>query len=58
MLCMRYVGGVRSLPFFILPAVLNVVTIGNGTGTKMFQNGTVCLDLSLVSSLLSMALLL
>ena len=31
----RNVGGVRSLPFFIhMPAILNVVTTGNGTGTK------------------------
>ena len=30
----RNVGGVRSLPFFIRANVLNVVTTGNGTGTK------------------------
>ena len=27
-------GGVRPLPFLYVPAVLNVVTTGNGTGTK------------------------
>ena len=41
--------------FFYVPAVSNVVTTGNGMGTK---NGTVRLGLSLVSSLLSTALLL
>ena len=31
----RNVGGVRPLPFFLyVPAVSNVVTAGNGTGTK------------------------
>ena len=30
----RNVGGVRPLPIFIRAAVLNVVTTGNGTGTK------------------------
>ena len=30
----RNVGGVRSPPFFIRASVLNVVTTGNGTGTK------------------------
>ena len=43
---------------FYVPAVLNVVTTGNGTGTKNVLNGTVRLGLSLVSSLLSTALLL
>ena len=28
------VGGVRPLPFLYVPAVLNVVTTGNGTGTN------------------------
>ena len=28
------VGRVRPLPFLYLPAVSNVVTTGNGTGTK------------------------
>ena len=37
--------------FLYVPAILNVVTIGNGTGTKNVLNGT-------VSSLLSTALLL
>ena len=44
--------------FLYVPAVLNVVTTGNGTGTKNVLNGTVRLGLSLVSSLLSTALLL
>ena len=31
----HYVGGVRPLPFFIRASIfLNVVTIGNGMGTK------------------------
>ena len=56
----RNVGGVRPQPFFFLyvPALSNVVTNGNGTGTKNVLNGTVHLGLSLVSSLLSIALLL
>ena len=32
--CIRKVGGVRPLPFLYVPAVLNVVTTGNGMGTK------------------------
>ena len=44
--------------FLYVPAVLNVVTNGNGTGTKNVYNGTVRMGLSLVSSLLSTALLL
>ena len=32
--CIHNVGGVRPLPFLYLPAVLNVVTTGNSTGTK------------------------
>ena len=44
--------------FLYVPAVLNVVTTGNGTGTKNVLNGIVHLGLSLVSSLLSTALLL
>ena len=44
--------------FLYVPAVLNVVTTGNGTGTKNDLKGTVRLGLSLVSSLLSTALLL
>ena len=39
--------------FLYMPAVLNIVTTGNGTGTKNVLNGTVRLGLSLVSSLLS-----
>ena len=34
MLCIRNVGGVRPLPFFICASRLNIVTTGNGTGTK------------------------
>ena len=30
----RNVGEVRPLPFFYVPAVLNVLTNGNGTNTK------------------------
>ena len=44
--------------FMYVPAVSNVVTNGNGTGTKNVLKGTVRLGLSLVSSLLSTALLL
>ena len=44
--------------FLYVPAVSNVVTNGNGTGTKNVLKGTVRLGLSLVSSLLSTALLL
>ena len=44
--------------FLYVPTVLNVVTTGNGTGTKNVLNGTVRLGLSLVSSLLSTVLLL
>ena len=43
--------------FLHMPAVSNVVTSGNGTGTKNVLKGTVCLGLSLVSCLLSKALL-
>ena len=49
----RNVGGVRPQPFFVVPAVLNVVTNGNGTGTKNVLKGTVRFGLNLVSSLLS-----
>ena len=35
--------------FLYVPAVLNVVTTGNGTGTKNVLNGTVRLGLSFVS---------
>ena len=44
--------------FLYVPAVSNVVTSGNGTGTKNVLKGTVRLGLSLVSSLLSTAQLL
>ena len=39
--------------FLYVPAVSNVVTNGNGTGTKNVLKGTVRFGLSLVSSLLS-----
>ena len=32
--CIRHVGGVSPLPFLYVPAVLYVVTTGNGSGTK------------------------
>ena len=51
--CIRNVGGVRPQPFFICAAVSNVVTNGNGTGTKNVLKGTVRFGLSLVSCLLS-----
>ena len=44
--------------FLYVPAVSNVVTTGNGTGTKNVLRKTVRLGLSLVSCLLSTALLL
>ena len=44
--------------FLYVPVVSNVVTYGNGTGTKNVLKGTVRLGLSLVSSLLSTAQLL
>ena len=44
--------------FLYAPAVSNVVTDGNGTGTKNVLKGTVRLCLSLVISLLSTAQLL
>ena len=48
------VGGVRPQLFLYSPAVSNVVTYGNGMGTKNVLKETVHLGLSLVSSLLSM----
>ena len=58
--CHAYVmwAGLDHCHFLYVPAVLNVETTGNGTGTKNVLNGTVRLVLSLVSSLLSTALLL
>ena len=44
--------------FLYVPTVSNVVTNGNGTGTKNVLKGTMRLGLSLVSSLLSTAQLL
>ena len=49
----RNVGRVRPQPFLYLPVVSNVVTNGNGTGTKNVLKETECFGLSLVSSLLS-----
>ena len=54
----RNVGGVRPQPFLYVPAVSNVVTNGNSTGTKNVLKGTARLGLSLVSYLLSTAQLL
>ena len=52
---MRNVGGVRPLPFFNMPAVLNVVTTGNGTGTKNFfkWNRALGFEFSIQSSVYS-----
>ena len=44
--------------FLYVPTFLNVVTTGNGTGTKNVLKWNVHLCLSLVSSVLSTALLL
>ena len=56
MLRIRNVGGVRPQPLFLyVPYVSNVVTNGNGTGTKNVLKGTVRLGFSLVNSLLSTA---
>ena len=44
--------------FLYVPAVLNVVTTGNGMGTRNVLNGTMRFGLSLVFSLVSTALLL
>ena len=49
----RNVGGVRPLPFFIyVPAIINVLTTGNGTGTKnVFKwNCALGLEFSIQSS--------
>ena len=54
----RNVGEVRPRPFMYVPAVSNIVTNRNGTGTKNVLKGTVHLGLCLVSNLLSTALLL
>ena len=51
-------GGVRPQSYLYVPAVSNVVTNGNGMGTKNVLKGTVHLGLCLVSSVLSTALLL
>ena len=47
----------HSLILYV-PAVSNVVTNGNGTGTKIVFKKTVRLGLNLVSSFLATALLL
>ena len=44
----RNVGGVKPQPFFV-PAISNIVTNGNSTGTKNVLKGSVRLGLSLVS---------
>ena len=56
----RNIGGVSPQPFFAcainflyVPAISNVVTNGNCTGTKNVLKRTVRFDLSLVSSFLS-----
>ena len=49
----RNVGGVRPQPFLYVPVASNVVTNGNGTGTKNVLKGTMRFGLSLVPSLLS-----
>ena len=54
MLRIRNVGGVRPHPFFNVPAILKVVTNGNGTGTKNVLKGSVRFCLSLVSTHLSL----
>ena len=48
----RNVGGVRPLPFLCVPAFLNVVTTGNGTGTKnvLKWNRTLGFEFSIQSS--------
>ena len=51
--CIRNVGEVRPQPFFVLQAISNVVTNGNGTDTKNVFLKTVRCSLSLVSSFLS-----
>ena len=58
--CHAYVmwAGLVHCHFLYVPADLNVVTTGNGTGTNNVINGTVRLGLSLLSRLLSTALLL
>ena len=59
MVHIRNVGGVSPLPFFILLAVINVVTTGNGMGTKNVFKWNRALEFEfLVSSVLSTALLL
>ena len=56
----RIVGGVSPLPFLYVPAVLNVVTTGNGMGSKnvLKWNRSLGFEFSIKSSLLSAALLL
>ena len=55
---LRNVGGVRPQPFLYVPAVSNVVTTGNGTGTNNVLKWNRALWSCLVSGLLSTALLL
>ena len=42
--------GVRPQPYIYVPAVSNIVTNGNGTGTKTILKGTVRLGLSCIQS--------
>ena len=58
--CLRNVGRVTvgHSHFLYVPAVSNVATNGNSSGTKNVLKETVRFGLSLVSSLLSTALLL
>ena len=58
--CYEYVmwAELSHCHFLYVPAVSNIVTTGNSTGTKNILNGTVPLGLSLVSSLLFSSLLL
>ena len=53
MQCIRNVGGVRLLPFFVCANRSNIVTNANGAGTKNVKKRTVRFGLGLVSSLLS-----
>ena len=46
----RNVGGVRPLPFLYVPAVLNVVTTGNGMGTKNVLKWNRAFEFSIQSS--------
>ena len=51
--CIRNVGELGHNHFLYVPVISNIVTNGNGTGTKNVLKGTVRFGLSSVSSLLS-----